>query len=141
MIGDVGVVTIADAKSGARVSQERAGGVYTASPVAADGKIYFLSEGGETVVPVERTVRPEFSPATSSMHGNWHRRRFSGGRLFIRTDDALYAIGSEIPLALGDGGPSDNYLPIAYRLRSVRMYHRPSTRAGDANVVSPILFT
>ena len=29
--------------------------------------------------------------------------------------------------------------PIAYRLRSVRMYQRPSTSAGVASVVSPML--
>ena len=32
-------------------------------------------------------------------------------------------------------------VPIANRFRSVRMYQRPSTSAGDASVASPILFT
>jgi hypothetical protein len=86
-------------------------------------------------------VHPEFSPATSSMHGNWHRWRFPEGDYLSAPKMPCTPLASEIPLALRDGGPSDNYFPIAYRLRSVRMYHRPSTRAGDANVVSPILFT
>jgi hypothetical protein len=30
--------------------QERIGGIYSASPVAADGKIYLFNESGETVV-------------------------------------------------------------------------------------------
>ena len=55
MMGDVGVLTVTDAKSGERVFQERIGGVYSASPVAADGKIYLLSEDGETVRDLGRT--------------------------------------------------------------------------------------
>jgi len=47
---DVGVLTCADAKTGARVWQTRLDGVFFASPVAADGKIYFASETGETIV-------------------------------------------------------------------------------------------
>ena len=39
MMGDVGVASAVDAKTGERVWQERIGGVYSASPVAADGKI------------------------------------------------------------------------------------------------------
>ena len=50
MMGDVGVLTVTDAKTGQRVFQERIGGVYSASPVAADGKVYLLSEDGETIV-------------------------------------------------------------------------------------------
>jgi outer membrane protein assembly factor BamB len=92
MIGDVGVASVFESKSGTRVWQERIGGVYTASPIAGDGKIYFFSEDGETVVlaagreprVVARNklgVRQLASPAVS------------GGRLFIRSDDAIYAIG------------------------------------------------
>jgi outer membrane protein assembly factor BamB len=92
MMGDVGVATVVDAKTGERVWQERVGGVYTASPVAADGKVYFLSEDGETVVLAagrtprvlsrnRLTARQLASPA------------IAGGRLFIRSDDSLFAVG------------------------------------------------
>ena len=92
MAGDVGVLSAIDAKSGKRVWQERTGGVFTASPVAADGKIYLLSEDGQTIVlaagPMPRVLarnrlnaRQLASPA------------ISGGRIFIRTDDAVIAIG------------------------------------------------
>jgi outer membrane protein assembly factor BamB len=50
MVGDVGVLSVIDAKTGERTHQERIGGVYSASPVAGDGKVYLLSEGGETIV-------------------------------------------------------------------------------------------
>jgi outer membrane protein assembly factor BamB len=92
MAGDVGVLTVVDAKTGERVYQERVGGVYTASPVAGDGKVYLVSEDGETIVVaagrtpriLERNklnARQLASPAVAS------------GRLFIRSDDVLYAVG------------------------------------------------
>ena len=66
--------------------------MYSASPVAGDGKIYLLSEGGETVVLAagrtaeilsrnQLSARQLASPAISQ------------GRLFIRSDNMLYAIG------------------------------------------------
>jgi hypothetical protein len=50
MTNDVGVLTCADMKTGERIWQTRLDGVFFASPVAADGKIYFLSQTGETIV-------------------------------------------------------------------------------------------
>lgn len=92
MTGDVGVLTITDAKTGERVYQERIGGVYTASPVAGDGKIYLVSEDGETIV-----LRAGRTPAVLARNRLSARQlaspAISGGRLFIRSDDALYAIG------------------------------------------------
>ena len=92
MVGDVGVLTVIDAATGARVFQERIGGVYSASPVAADGKIYLVSEDGETIV-----VAAGRTPTILSRNRLNARQLASpavaGGRLFIRSDDALYAIG------------------------------------------------
>jgi outer membrane protein assembly factor BamB len=49
-----GVLTVYDAKTGAQVYRERIAGnttvAFTASPVAADGKIYFPSEDGDVYV-------------------------------------------------------------------------------------------
>ncbi|MBI4474747.1 MAG: serine/threonine protein kinase, partial [Acidobacteria bacterium] len=79
-------------KTGARVYQERLGGVYSASPVAADGKIYLLSEDGETIV-----LAAGRTPRVISRNRLNARQlaspAISGGRLFIRSDDAVYAIG------------------------------------------------
>lgn len=92
MTGDVGVLTVTDAKTGERVYQERVGGVYTASPVAGDGKIYLLSEDGETIV-----MSAGRSPTILARNRLTARQLASpaiaGGRLFIRSDDVLYAIG------------------------------------------------
>ena len=87
-----GIVTAVDAETGRRVWQDRVGGIYSASPVAGDGKVYLFSETGETVVLQagrelhilqrndlgERVVS---SPAVSA------------GRIFIRTDESLVAVG------------------------------------------------
>ena len=69
MIGDVGVLTVADAKTGERVYQERIGGVYTASPVAGDGKVYLVSEDGETIVLAAGRTPASFR-VTVSTRGN-----------------------------------------------------------------------
>ena len=92
MVGDVGVLTVTDAKTGERVYQERIGGVYSASPVAADGKVYLLSEDGETIV-----LNAGRTPTIASRNKLDARQLASpaiaAGRLFIRSDDALFAIG------------------------------------------------
>ena len=94
MAGDTGVVTAADGRTGERVWQHRVGGVYTASPVAADGKIYLLSEGGETVVLAAGRT-PQVLSRNKLSARQLASPAISGGQLFIRTDDALYAIGQD----------------------------------------------
>jgi outer membrane protein assembly factor BamB len=92
MAGDVGVVTCVDARTGERVWRERLGGIHTASPVAADGKVYLLSESGETIV-----LKAGRAPQVLSRNRIDGRilasPAISGGRLFIRTDDHVIAIG------------------------------------------------
>jgi outer membrane protein assembly factor BamB len=50
MIGDAGIASGIDAKTGEQVWQERIGGEYSASPVYADGRLWFFSEDGKTTV-------------------------------------------------------------------------------------------
>ena len=49
-IDDGGVASCLDAKAGTEVWRERVGGNYSASPVYAEGRIYFFSEEGKTTV-------------------------------------------------------------------------------------------
>ena len=57
-IDDNGVATCWEAATGASLWNERIGGNYSASPVSADGRIYFCSEQGKTtVVAVSREFR------------------------------------------------------------------------------------
>jgi outer membrane protein assembly factor BamB len=92
MATDVGGVTVVDAKSGQRVWQQRIDGIFTASPVAGDGKIYFVSETGETIV-----VRSARTPEVISRNDIGQRLMaspaISNGQIFLRADDQLFAIG------------------------------------------------
>jgi outer membrane protein assembly factor BamB len=89
-----GVFNVFDAKTGERVYQQRLGSGttgFTASIVAADGKIYFTSEDGDVyVVRAGRTFEllatnpiGEIGMATPAI---------SEGMLFFRTDKSLLAI-------------------------------------------------
>ena len=49
-IDDGGIATCVEAKTGAEVWRERVGGNYSASPIYADGNIYFCSEEGKATV-------------------------------------------------------------------------------------------
>ena len=49
-----------------RVWQQRIDGIFSASPVAGDGKIYFVSETGETIVVRSGRTPEVLSPATTS---------------------------------------------------------------------------
>ena len=84
-VTDAGIVTCYRAATGEIIYQERLGGKYCASPVYADGRIYFLSEDGETVV---LAAGAEFkilarNPLNERCQASL---AVSGGRLFIRTD-------------------------------------------------------
>ena len=92
MMGDVGVLSVYDGKTGERLHQERVGGVYTASPVAGDGKVYFVSEDGETIV-VAAGRTPRILARNRLNARQLASPAIAGGRVFIRSDDALYAIG------------------------------------------------
>ncbi len=92
MIGDVGVLTVVDAKTGERLHQERVGGVYSASPVAGDGKVYFASEDGETIV-IGAGRTPRVLARNRLDARQLASPAIAQGRLFIRSDAVLYAIG------------------------------------------------
>jgi outer membrane protein assembly factor BamB len=92
MVGDVGVLTVIDATTGTRVHQERIGGVYSASPVAGDGKVFLLSEDGETIV-VEAGRTPRILARNKLNARQLASPAIAGSRLFIRSDDVIFAIG------------------------------------------------
>jgi outer membrane protein assembly factor BamB len=92
-IGNSGMVTCYEAATGKEVYKERLGGTsYTASPVAADGRIYFISEQGEGRV---LKAGPEFDLLAVNPIGEvcMATPAISGGVLFVRTKDALIALG------------------------------------------------
>lgn len=89
-----GIMTCLHAKTGRLAWQERlpARGDYYASPVAAEDRVYVISEEGEVTVVA---AKPTFEiVATSSMNERTMASpAVSNGQIFIRTDVALWAVG------------------------------------------------
>jgi outer membrane protein assembly factor BamB len=95
-VTEAGVATCYKAESGEIVWQERVGpdkSGYSASPVYAGGRIYLLSESGETTV---LAPGPEFKVLSRNPLGEKCQASpaVSRGRLFIRSDKSLFCIKS-----------------------------------------------
>lgn len=92
MATDVGAISVVDAETGQRVWQQRLDGIFSASPVAGDGKIYFVSETGETIV-----VQAGRTPTVLARNDLGERAiaspAIAGSRIFIRTDGHVFCIG------------------------------------------------
>jgi hypothetical protein len=92
MTNEVGVVTCADARTGETVWRHRLGGVFFASPVAGDGKVYMVSETGETFV-LRAGRKPEVLARNEVGERLIASPAISQGRLFLRSDRTLFAVG------------------------------------------------
>ena len=93
MATDVGVASCVDAATGEIVWKQRLGGNFSASPVAADGNIYLVNEDGEAFViragrKFELIARNDLGERTLASPA------ISGGRIYLRTDQHLVAIGN-----------------------------------------------
>jgi outer membrane protein assembly factor BamB len=98
MVKDGGIVTAYDAKTGAELYQRRAiaSGTYYASPVAANGHIYFTSiDGAVTVLkagapqPVVVAENPKLDERTAATPA------IADDTMYIRTAKHLYAFAEE----------------------------------------------
>ena len=91
VVSDGGVATCLNPLTGEKIWQERLGGNYSASPVYANGLVYFQSEQGETIVvrdaaefeEVQRNMLPERTLASYAI---------GDGAIFLRTEGHLYRI-------------------------------------------------
>jgi outer membrane protein assembly factor BamB len=91
LVSDFGIASCVDAKTGQPHWQQRLGGNYSASPVFADGRIYFQSEEGVTTVIAPGKTFQKL--ATSQLDGGMlASMAVANGSLFIRTDSHLYRI-------------------------------------------------
>jgi outer membrane protein assembly factor BamB len=88
-----GVMLCLNARTGQEMWLERlpAQGAYYASPVAAEGRIYVISEDGDATVVA---AKPKFEIIASNRMGErtMASPAISDGVLYIRTDTNLYAI-------------------------------------------------
>jgi outer membrane protein assembly factor BamB len=94
IVNDGGIVSCLDAATGETRWQHRLDGNFSASPVYADGRIYFLSEEGvATVILPGKEFR---TLATNHVDGaTLASMAVSAGSIFIRTDTHLYRIGTK----------------------------------------------
>jgi len=93
-ISEGGVAMCLKAETGEIVWQERVGGNHSASPVSAEGRIYFLSDEGEATV-IE--AGPKFNvlarnPLKEKVQASM---AVSAKHLFVRTAGNLYCIGGK----------------------------------------------
>ena len=95
VVKDGGILTAFNPSTGEVLKTGRVRGVlggYSASPVAADGKIFVASEEGK--VAVLRPGRDWDVLAVNDLgEGVFATPALSGGRIFVRTEDALYCFG------------------------------------------------
>jgi outer membrane protein assembly factor BamB len=92
LVTETGVAKCMKGATGEVLWRERLRGPFSASPVWADGKIYFLSEKGATTVVEEG---PQFKVIATNELGEkcCASPAVSQGHLFIRTEKTLYCIG------------------------------------------------
>ena len=93
MVSDSGVATCLDAIKGTPLWQHRFGGDFSASPVYADGKLYFFDENGKSYV-IE--AAPEFKQLAENHLDDGCRSSpaIVGKSLIVRTKTDLYRFGA-----------------------------------------------
>jgi len=88
---EVGIATCIDAETGKEVWRQRLGGIFYASPVGADGKVYMVSETGEGFVL--KAGREPVILARNNLDERFIASpAISGGNLFLRSDGSLFCI-------------------------------------------------
>jgi outer membrane protein assembly factor BamB len=92
LVTDEGVATCWEAKTGKQCWQERLGRRHHASPIVADGKLYFTDVEGITYV---LSASPAFNVLAKNSFGEECSASpaVSGGNLFYRTAHHLWCIG------------------------------------------------
>jgi outer membrane protein assembly factor BamB len=97
MINDAGVLTTLDPKTGEMRKQARLRGAadhFYASPVAADGKVFFVSQVG--VVTVLKAGADQEVLAVNELDDECYATpAIADGRIYIRTRSALYCFGRQ----------------------------------------------
>jgi outer membrane protein assembly factor BamB len=94
-IKDGGILTALDPRDGQVLKQGRLTGAidkYYASPVAANGKIYFASQNGKISV-VQAGTNWQLLTVNDLMEACYASPSIADNKLYVRTESALYAFG------------------------------------------------
>ncbi len=95
MVKTGGIVTAMDPASGEVLKagrSEKAMEEYFSSPVAADGKVFFISESGKVTV-LRAGAQWEIAAVNDLGEECWATPAIADGRIYIRTRNALYSFG------------------------------------------------
>ncbi len=90
-VSDAGVATCADARTGEVHWSERLGGNFSASPVAAEGRVYFQNESGVGFV-VKAGKTYELLATNDLGERTLASYAVADGALFIRSESHLWKI-------------------------------------------------
>jgi len=94
MVNDKGIVSCLNAKTGKLLKQERLPAPFAASPILADGKLYFVSEGATCKTFVVKADESLELLATNTLpDGAYASPAAADGKLYLRTKTHLYCIG------------------------------------------------
>jgi outer membrane protein assembly factor BamB len=91
MVSDNGIASCVEAKTGQLVWTSRLDGSYSASPVSAEGRIYFVSEEGKATV-IEAGREFKVIAENTLDDGSLASPALDGRALFLRTRTHLYRI-------------------------------------------------
>ena len=92
-----GILAALDANAGKTLKQSRVQGAldpFSASPVAAEGKIYLASESGKIVV-LKPGADWEVITVNDLKEDTFATPALSKGQIFLRTNESLYCFGAE----------------------------------------------
>jgi len=90
----LGITTEAETLDEAKAMARDAIEGYSASPVAADGKVYLTSEGGKITV-LKAAGEWDVIAVNDLGEGAFATPALSGGKIFVRTDNTLYCFGKQ----------------------------------------------
>jgi outer membrane protein assembly factor BamB len=96
LVKNGGILSTFDAKTGEVIKTGRvtgAVGPYSASPVAAEGKIFLASEEGKVAV-LKASRNWEITAINDLEEGCFATPALAGGDIYLRTSEALYRFGS-----------------------------------------------
>ena len=91
MVDDGGIASCLDAKTGKKVGGKRIGGEYSASPLFADGRIYFFSQDGKTTA-IEPGPEMKVVGESKLDEGFMGTPAVSGRALILRTKSHVYRV-------------------------------------------------
>lgn len=91
-VHDDGVASCLDAKTGEERWSKRLGGKFSASPLYADGKIYFCGDDNHTTTVVRAAAEYDELAANEFADGFMASPAVTGKALILRTRSALYRI-------------------------------------------------